>query len=444
MVKWAEKIWGWMKRWRLLQRFLLRSRDKMKRLYPGDDGEERIKKYYIETIVLLIEIGLSGVALLAVISVSQYASGTDNITFLEREEYGGGTKYIDLKGYGENGLWVEKSIEINERAYTEEELKNLYEELVSVLGKRIKGDNESLSRVEQDLVLPESVKGFPFLIRWKSDDRSVINEEGKLLKEYRKTKKEVNITAKITHEAFSAEESWEILVMPSRWTKEEIWEQNVENALHKSDEESLTESKWFLPEVLNGEKIYWEIQKTDSGIKIIMLLSICMLLVIWGRNNDLKRKLKQRDMDLEEEYSGVVTRLVLYLGAGMSMKGAFKKIATTYKEKGRQSVAMQEVLLTCREMEDGVYENVCYENFGKRCGKQEYVRLGTLLSQNLRKGNSELLNRLQEEVELSGERQKHLIKRRGEEASTKLLGPMVLLLGVTMVLIMIPAFSGIG
>lgn len=444
MKKWAKRIWNRLKRIRSIQHILQRSRDRIKRLYPGEDGERRLENYYVTTITLLMKIGLSGMGVLTIISVSQYISGQNNITFVEREEYGGGTDYVDIKGYGENGLWIEKSIEVKERVYTEEELEALCEELVLLLEERIKGDNESLFLVEEDLFFPESVNGFPFLIRWESGDRSVISKTGKLTEEYRQTEKEVVITAEITYETFSVKKKWKVLVVPSRWTNEKIWKQNVENALRKSDEESLTASNWLLPTAINGEKIYWEIRKPDLVMKITMLLLGCMLLVIWGRNNDLKRKLKQRDMELEEEYGNVVTRLVLYLGAGMPIKGAFKKIAKAQQEKGKQSVAIREMLLACREMEDGVYENVCYENFGKRCGRQEYVRLGTLLSQNLRKGNSELLNRLQEEVQLSGERQKHLIKRRGEEASTKLLGPMILLLGVTMVLIMIPAFSGIG
>ena len=39
-----------------------------------------------------------------------------------------------------------------------------------------------------------------------------------------------------------------------------------------------------------------------------------------------------------------------------------------------------------------------YENFGKRTGVREYVRLSTFLTQNLKKGSSTLLQQLKEEV----------------------------------------------
>ncbi len=45
----------------------------------------------------------------------------------------------------------------------------------------------------------------------------------------------------------------------------------------------------------------------------------------------------------------------------------------------------------------GVPEGAAYENFGKRTGVREYVRLSTFLTQNLKKGSSTLLQQLKEE-----------------------------------------------
>ena len=85
-----------------------------------------------------------------------------------------------------------------------------------------------------------------------------------------------------------------------------------------------------------------------------------------------------------------------------------------------------------------------YEHWGKRTGVQEYVRLSTLLMQNLKKGNNTLLQRLREEADKACTEQLQNNRRLGEEASTKLLLPMVLMLVVVMLLIMIPAFSSVG
>ena len=97
-----------------------------------------------------------------------------------------------------------------------------------------------------------------------------------------------------------------------------------------------------------------------------------------------------------------------------------------------------------REMQAGVSEQTAYEHFGKRAGPREYVKLSTLLCQNLKKGSSTLLSRLEEEAIMAADGRIQSGKRLGEEAETKLLIPMVMLLSMVMLMIMIPAFSMMG
>ncbi len=444
MTGWTHRIYEWMKNRHILKRFLQKDRDKMKRLYPGISWEEQLEKYHVETISLLMKIGFFGITITGAVFLYHFSVKQDNVSSVERSDYGEGTKYLDVVGYGQEGMQFESSLEIREREYTNQELQSLYETLLPVLESGMVGENESLLQVQKNLVFPEEVSGFPFQISWKSSDSGVINKKGELSEEYRDKEENVMITAKIEYNDFLEEYSWEVKVVPCTWTSEQLWQFNVEKALQESDEQSITEGQWILPTEIEGGKIYWQTKENGFPLEIPVLLVLSMVLVVWGRNHDLQKKLKQRNLSLEEEYSNVVTKLALYLGAGMTIKSAWKKTAANQERWKPQGAVAKEMQLTCREMDSGVFESACYENFGHRCGSQEYIRLGTLLSQNLRKGNSELLNRLQAEVQLASEKQKHLVKRRGEEASTKLLVPMVLLLGITMVLIMVPAFSGIG
>jgi hypothetical protein len=75
-----------------------------------------------------------------------------------------------------------------------------------------------------------------------------------------------------------------------------------------------------------------------------------------------------------------------------------------------------------------------------RCASQQYTRLSTLLSQNLRKGNSSLLDVLNEEATKAFNERMDAARKLGEEAGTKLLLPMILMLVIVMVIIMIPAY----
>ena len=130
----------------------------------------------------------------------------------------------------------------------------------------------------------------------------------------------------------------------------------------------------------------------------------------------------------------------MYLGAGDGMREAWRK--TTDGSK-KDSVLREEMTVTLREMDDGISETEAYARFGKRCRLSQYIRFGTLVTQNLRKGSSHLLQLLYEESQSVFEERKKLARRKGEELGTKLLLPMMLLLGVVMVIIMAPAFYGL-
>ena len=82
-----------------------------------------------------------------------------------------------------------------------------------------------------------------------------------------------------------------------------------------------------------------------------------------------------------------------------------------------------------------------YEHFGRRCRIPSYNKLATLLSQNIRKGAANLPLLLREESKDAFEERKHLARSMGEKAGTKLLVPMMMLLGITLVIIMVPAFQ---
>lgn len=169
-------------------------------------------------------------------------------------------------------------------------------------------------------------------------------------------------------------------------------------------------------------------------------------LTIWGMSaaasvgifflmdKDLQDQVNQRKDLMSLGYPDLVHKLALYLVAGMTIRGAFRKI-------GESNELAQ---MTYREILSGQSEQTAYEHFGKRAGPREYVRLSTLLCQNLKKGSRNLLARLEEEAVGAAEKRVQNGKKLGEEAETKLLIPMVMLLAVVMIMIMIPAFSVMG
>ena len=78
--------------------------------------------------------------------------------------------------------------------------------------------------------------------------------------------------------------------------------------------------------------------------------------------------------------------------------------------------------------------------FGERCGQQNYMKLAGIIEQNQRRGTRELLVALQAEQRSALSEKKNRALRMGSEISTKLLGPMIIMLVVTMVIVVVPSF----
>ena len=129
----------------------------------------------------------------------------------------------------------------------------------------------------------------------------------------------------------------------------------------------------------------------------------------------------------------------------MTVPNAWQRVAKDYRvkrqETGKKRYAYEEMLLTIYEMESGVAQTKAYERFGRRCRVQCYNRLSTMLSQNVKKGATNLAVLLREEAAYAFEERKHTARRFGEKAGTKLLMPMMMLLCMIMVVIMVPAFK---
>ena len=100
----------------------------------------------------------------------------------------------------------------------------------------------------------------------------------------------------------------------------------------------------------------------------------------------------------------------------------------------------REMRTALNQMETGTPEIRAYGEFGRRIGLGCYIKFASLLGNSVSTGGKDLRRLLEEEMETAFRQRKELALRKGEEASTKLLIPMFLMLGVVMVMVVAPAF----
>jgi hypothetical protein len=159
-----------------------------------------------------------------------------------------------------------------------------------------------------------------------------------------------------------------------------------------------------------------------------------------------EQEIKKRDLQLQQEYPEVVERFILLLGAGLTIRGAWFRITQDYeKRRENQEISYhylyEEMLLTRHELENGQNESKAYTDFGRRLSLLQYMKFSTLLVQNLKKGSDDLLKRMEMEAEDALRLRRELAKQTGEEAGTKLLFPMMMMLSIVFALILLAAFQ---
>ncbi|MCM1325795.1 MAG: hypothetical protein NC094_05515 [Bacteroidales bacterium] len=411
------------------------------RLHPQGNREELCAEYYVKKIAMFLSICVAGTFLGVILSIN--AKKTQMLKEekgILRNSYMEASQEIRVRTASERQPFL---VTVEAEKLTEEEAEILYRSFWQEVQQEILGNNASLQEVRESLHLVDTLNGYPFFIKWESDMPDVINSLGEL----QEIEEEISVLlrADVSYEDMEWREEIEVRLMPEILSEEHLHRKKLQELLEQSEQESRTESVWKLPDTYQGEKLVWEQVMKDDSLLLWGGMLIVAVAIYFLSDKDLHDTLEKQKEQMKREYPDIVQKFVLYMGAGMTIRGAFQKIATDYEHDSaqgeRRRPAYEEMLYACRELQAGISETAVYEHFGRRTGLQEYIRLCTLLQQNLKKGSSTLLTRLREEADRAVLEKVQAGRRRGEEASTKLLLPMVMMLLVVMVIIMVPAFS---
>ncbi len=419
--------------------------EKLKKLYPWKEAGQLLSQYYVEKLGIVLTVILVGTVLGTAVSLQ--AEGERRLqsgNVIKRGDYREPRQKLELSANVEGYPKQVIGMMVSGRVPDKETADQLEQEFWEALKASSLSGNVSWDAVCVDLNLQQSLKNFPFTVEWSSDSPHVVDAEGNVKELDKGEEEKVTLEAKVTYYEWEWTHTLDVTVITSL-TEEEQFYQELEQLLAEQEKESRQKADVLLPVMFRGKKIQWKENLEDHGFTLWVLAVTIGVVIYFLKDKDLDTQLQERQKMLRDAYPGIVHKMELYLGAGLTTRGAFVRIADEYlrkKEEGKAShPAYEEMLYTCRELRLGMTETKVFERFGIRCGVREYVRLGALLAQNVVKGNQGLSFRLKEEAEAALKEQMQHGRQLGEEASTKLLVPMVMMLGIVMVLIMIPAFG---
>ena len=422
----------------------------LSQLYPAEDMERLYDRFQINRLASVLAVLVIGIVSAVVLPLCSRGEGrlTEGGRLL-RNEWGAGDYRVTLQAGAEE--WSRDiPFLVREREFSEKERDEMRKELTGKLPELIKGNNLSLDAVAEDLYLPTSVEGYPFRLVWGSESSERINRNGKVDRTALNEEGEwVRLSVKISCDEESDDYFYDVFQLPEELSEEERFFGQLEERLEAADLGNKSGRELVLPDFLMGKHINWK-EKEAKGqtLWLILLLTLfCAVLISKELENDLERSCKKRNKQLLADYPEFVSKLRLYLSAGLTVKNALFRMAADYsgqQEKGKGRYLYQEIKLACRRMENGVAEEQVYQEFGKRCGEMRYRRLSFLLSVHLKQGNKELLALLSQEADSAQEDRRSMARKAGEEAGTKLLLPMMLMMVVVMFLVLLPAYMGFG
>lgn len=439
-------------RYRNFRRFCKRapvSAERIRRarkLYPSKIPEEILRRQdgkRVSEIGMILLIGslLYGGAL-------WFGKEQEMVSVLERPGYGEKEITYELEVQREDGIRLPIDVTMPEQVLNRGEAEKRLEEAYEEICQRMLGENESISHVDQDLRLPEKALGGLVRAEWSSKSKEVFNDWGELIKtpEERPAEGEIGIYELcLSCGEYGCQYEIEVIVYPPERTDEAKFLDALELEMEKEVEGKEQKEIFVLPETYKGEKLTW-FWKEKEGINLwifVLLAAGCIFLGARGRQQE-REKLKEREREMLMDYPELISKFTVLLQAGLAARNVWERMVTEYegqKKTGKKPrYAYEEMAITWNQMKNGMYESQAYGEFGRRCGLHTYMKFGALLEQNLRQGTTGLVDRLREEAALAFEERKNLARRLGEEAETRLMLPMFMMLFMVLTVIMVPAF----
>lgn len=168
-----------------------------------------------------------------------------------------------------------------------------------------------------------------------------------------------------------------------------------------------------------------------TGLALGALLPVALV-------KDLHKKVTLREQDIVMELPELLNKIVLLVGAGETVQRAI--IHCVERNEDANHPLHAELKRMVLEWEGGHSFQQAFEQFNKRCGVQEVSIFTTTVLLNFRRGGSDFVLALRDLSRVLWDKRKAIARTRGEQASSKLVLPMVVIFMIVIVLLGAPAF----
>ncbi|WP_010273534.1 type II secretion system F family protein [Paenibacillus senegalensis] len=177
-----------------------------------------------------------------------------------------------------------------------------------------------------------------------------------------------------------------------------------------------------------------------SEDKLTLLVAGMSLAVLFPfiEVKSLDKKVQQRKRSIIIELPEFLSKLTLLVNAGDTVQGALGKCILS-KQGTELTPLYKELTVLHNELLNNQSLAKSLEELSKRCALAEVSQFTTTVLLNYRRGGDDFVLALRELTRTLWEKRKALAKTLGEEASSKLVIPMVMTFMIVMIIVAAPA-----
>lgn len=420
-------------------------KSKIHMLYPGKNASGivyvTLAKRLAASIIVLVFFMLAG----AIYSLGTLLTSDNNITELSRPNDGSDSvTYTLIADTDETTELVE--VDVSKKMHEYSEIITLFDNYREAIISAMLGENTSPDYVTKPLCFPSSIGDEEISLSWQPENLSYIDLSGGLIYENispEGTHTSVYVTMKL--DDVEATLMAGIILYPDTSNASSLMNTELKNYINENS--SPYSDTVSLPSNILGSSVKFSLPENNSNFLFFPIGIIICIILFFAASRETNSRLKLRNEQMLSDYPEIVSKLLLLSNAGLNIRNAFKKITDDYymglSSDNIPHYAYEELSITLNSLNSGKSEANAYTEYGKRCGLMPYIKLGSLLEQNLNKGAKEIRFHLSSEVNNAFQNYKSETITKSKQAETKLIFPMILILVVIMLLIMIPSFMNI-
>lgn len=173
----------------------------------------------------------------------------------------------------------------------------------------------------------------------------------------------------------------------------------------------------------------------DNPVIALFGILLSVLLIVYVEYDKVS-KLNKRRSQINRDFPHMLSQMALLINAGMPLRETLS--LTAAKQSG---IIGDELKVCVDQMENGIPDYEALSGFADRCGTESVRKFSSIVTQNVKKGSTELADAL---LNLSGEVWRNrisMVRVEGEKTSTKLLIPILIIFAGILLMVIVPMFS---